>query len=49
MLQKKKKYEEKNEGAHMWATVKQAGKNALPPQRILLHLLHPVTWPAVGT
>ena len=30
----------------MWATVQQAGKYALPPQRILLH---PVTWPAEGT
>ena len=46
MFQKKRGNEGKNEGAHMWATVKQAGKNALPPQRILLH---PVTWPAVGT
>ena len=42
----KRRYEEKNEGAHMWATVQQAGKYALPPQRILLL---PVTRPAVGT
>ena len=29
MLQKKKKYEEKNEGAHMWATVQSRRKPAL--------------------
>lgn len=32
MLQKKKKYEEKNEGAHMWATVQSRRKNPPPPQ-----------------
>ena len=46
MIQKKRKYEEKNEGAHMWATVRWSGKNAISPQRILLH---PVTRPPVGT
>ena len=29
MLQKKKKYEEKNEGAHMWATVQSRRKTRL--------------------
>ena len=46
MLQKKKKYEEKNEGAHMWATVQSRRKNPPPPQGFLLH---PFTRPAVGT
>ena len=46
MLQKQKKYEEKNEGAHMWATVQSRRKNLPPPQGFLLH---PFTRPAVGT
>ena len=46
MFQKRKIYGEKNEGAHMWATVRWSGKNAISPQRILLH---PVTRPPEGT
>ena len=46
MFQKRKRYGEKNEGAHMWAVVRWSGKNAISPQRILLH---PVTRPPVGT
>ena len=42
MFQKMRRYEE----THMLATVQKSGKYALPPQRILLH---PVTWPSVGT
>ena len=30
------KFEEKDEGAHMWAAVRKLGKYALPPQRIVL-------------
>ena len=33
---KKEKCEDKDEGAHMWATVRKSGNNALPPQRIVL-------------
>ena len=46
MFKKKGRYEEKNKGAHMWAVVRWSGKNAISPQRILLH---PVTRPPVGT
>ena len=46
MFQERKRYGEKNEGAHMWAVVRWSGKNAISPQRILLH---PVTRPPIGT
>ena len=32
MFQKRRRYGEKNEGAHMWATVRWSGKNALAPR-----------------
>ena len=46
MFQKKKKYEGRNEGAHMWAAVQSRRKTHLHHQGLLLR---PVSWSSVGT
>ena len=46
MFQKKKKYEGRNEGAHMWATVQSRRKTRLHHRGLLLC---PVSWSSVGT
>ena len=46
MFQKKKKYEGRNEGAHMWATVQSRRKTRLHHRGLLLR---PVSWSSVGT
>ena len=46
MFQKKKKYEGRNEGAHIWATVQSRRKTHLHHQGLLLR---PVSWSSVGT
>ena len=46
LFQKKKKYEGKHEGAHIWATVQSRRKTHLHHRGLLLR---PVSWSSVGT
>ena len=46
MFQKKKKYEGRNEGAHMWTAVQSRRKTRLHHRGLLLF---PVSWSSVGT